>query len=299
MDIYIPYFYIIQDIRNGMYYAGSKYGKDANPENFMIEGGYQTSSNVIRSIIEEFGLSIFTIRKLKIFTGGEDAYNYETRFLVKINAEHNENFYNSHNNSFYGFGSLGFKRLLIETIGSDNPSSLSWVKKKKEITCLNNHGVKNPFQSPEIRNRINLTNNEKYGGNSPFNSVNVRQKFEENNMLNYGVAWPMQRQDVKDKREVTFLNKYGVNNPLNNPEIKQKSTETMIRKYGFSHPSQMPSSKEVKRLKEQIKLNRSELSILKAYSEKHNIKLSPGWKQRRDSWIFETLRSLYEEFGPL
>jgi len=38
MNIYNPYFYIIQDTRNGMYYAGSKTSKGANPENFMIMG---------------------------------------------------------------------------------------------------------------------------------------------------------------------------------------------------------------------------------------------------------------------
>lgn len=56
MTIYAPYFYIIQDRRNGMYYAGSKYSKKksqrTNPIHFMTEDGYQTSSSVIRTIID-------------------------------------------------------------------------------------------------------------------------------------------------------------------------------------------------------------------------------------------------------
>ena len=37
-DCYQPYFYVIQDSCNGMYYAGVKWGKDANPGIFMVEG---------------------------------------------------------------------------------------------------------------------------------------------------------------------------------------------------------------------------------------------------------------------
>lgn len=57
MDIYTPYFYNIQDTRNGMYYAGIKYGKDANPKTFMTEGGYQTSSKTIKKLIISFRLT--------------------------------------------------------------------------------------------------------------------------------------------------------------------------------------------------------------------------------------------------
>lgn len=56
MTIYIPYFYIIQDVRNGMYYAGAKWGRDANPANFMVEGGYTTSSKIINAVIEKHGM---------------------------------------------------------------------------------------------------------------------------------------------------------------------------------------------------------------------------------------------------
>ena len=92
------FFYIIEDIRNGMYYAGSKYGKDANPEKFMVEGGYTTSSTNINKLIEEFGLKIFIIRKMKIFDTSKEAISYETRFLKKVNARINKRFYNLHNN---------------------------------------------------------------------------------------------------------------------------------------------------------------------------------------------------------
>jgi hypothetical protein len=95
---YIPYFYIIQDIRNGMYYAGAKWAQDANPSNFMIEGGYETSSETIKELIQQYGLNNFVIRKIRTFSSAQKAYDYETRFLQKIDARNNPSFYNKHNN---------------------------------------------------------------------------------------------------------------------------------------------------------------------------------------------------------
>jgi len=100
MYIYTPYFYIIQDVRNGMYYAGAKWGQDANPEHFMKEGGYTTSSNKIKKLIRENGLSLFKIVKIRTFHTAIKAQNYETRFLKKIDARNNLKFYNVHNNDW-------------------------------------------------------------------------------------------------------------------------------------------------------------------------------------------------------
>jgi hypothetical protein len=100
MSIYIPYFYIIKEVSTGMYYAGSKYGSDANPESFMKENGYITTSNKIRKLISENGLSSFKILKLRTFKTAHEAQNYETRFLRKIDARNHPRFYNGHNNDW-------------------------------------------------------------------------------------------------------------------------------------------------------------------------------------------------------
>lgn len=84
MAIYQPYFYVIQDKRNGIYYAGAKWAKDANPATFMVEGGYETSSDTIKELIRHHGLSNFIIRKIRAFETGEAAHDYETRFLQKV-----------------------------------------------------------------------------------------------------------------------------------------------------------------------------------------------------------------------
>lgn len=117
MAIYIPYFYIIQDVRNDMYYAGSKYGKDANPDNFMVEGGYITSSNTINESIKQNGLKNFIIRKIRTFKTAGDAYNYETRFLRRIDAAAHPRFYNKHNNERPSWGSSEMNDIMMEKYG--------------------------------------------------------------------------------------------------------------------------------------------------------------------------------------
>jgi hypothetical protein len=67
MSIYQPYFYIIQDTRNGMYYAGARWAINCDPIELLKEEGYKTSSKIVKSIIEEFGLETFVIRKNKNF----------------------------------------------------------------------------------------------------------------------------------------------------------------------------------------------------------------------------------------
>ena len=95
-----PYFYIIKHKRTGKYYAGSRYSKKSDPNELLKENGYITSSNLVKTIIEYEGLESFTIAKLKIFDNPQKAYDYETRFLKKVNAAKNNRFFNLHNNIF-------------------------------------------------------------------------------------------------------------------------------------------------------------------------------------------------------
>jgi hypothetical protein len=128
MSIYIPYFYVIEENSTGMLYAGSKWARDANPDNFMIkEGGYITSSNTIKLRIRENGIESFKIRKIKTFISPKSAYDYETKFLNKVNAKKNSRFYNKHNNDKITPGTYEFENIMLEKcnlvmIGTDNKS---------------------------------------------------------------------------------------------------------------------------------------------------------------------------------
>lgn len=125
----IPFFYIIENTKNGMLYAGSKVGVNANPKEFMTKKGYKTSSKIIKTIIEKFGLDIFKIRKLRTFSCPLEAYNYETKFLLKVDARNNPKFYNRCNNEWetkeiMGFGSENFKEI-IKSIYGENITNIS------------------------------------------------------------------------------------------------------------------------------------------------------------------------------
>ena len=84
-----PYFYIIEHKETGKYYAGSRTAQGCDPTDLLSE--YSTSSNTIKSL----GIENFTIRKI---VTRPDAYDYETRFLQRVDARSNERFYNKHNN---------------------------------------------------------------------------------------------------------------------------------------------------------------------------------------------------------
>lgn len=96
-----PYFYIIEHIRTKKLYCGSQYSKKCNPKNLLSteKNTYTTSSKIINEIIDIEGIDIFIIRKIKIFNTGDKAYNYETRFLQKLDCANNPKFYNKHNNN--------------------------------------------------------------------------------------------------------------------------------------------------------------------------------------------------------
>ena len=92
-----PYFYIIKHVPSQKYYVGCKINSRANSADFMTEKGYQTTSRVIKEIIQKDGLDSFEIIKIKHFETPDEALAYEMRFLTRVNAAKNIKFYNRHN----------------------------------------------------------------------------------------------------------------------------------------------------------------------------------------------------------
>lgn len=88
-----PIFYIIQHISSARYYAGYKSNKMA----FFQEGGYNTSCAEILDLISKEGFSAFQIMRIRYFETGEEALEYETRFLHRVKASSNPRFFNQHN----------------------------------------------------------------------------------------------------------------------------------------------------------------------------------------------------------
>jgi hypothetical protein len=81
-----PYTYFVLHIPTGLKYYGSKYGKGSNPETFWKPGGYFTSSEKVKNLLNEYGAESFKAEVRKVFTTPDQALNYEYRFLKKVDA---------------------------------------------------------------------------------------------------------------------------------------------------------------------------------------------------------------------
>ena len=96
-SIYTPFTYCITFILTGQRYYGVRYAKDCHPD--QLWSTYFTSSTKIKSLIEKHGKDSFTFQIRKIFITGKDACLWETKFLTKINAAKQPNWFNKHNGS--------------------------------------------------------------------------------------------------------------------------------------------------------------------------------------------------------
>lgn len=332
MSIYTPYFYVIQDVRNGMYYAGSKYGQDANPSNFMVEGGYETSSETIKGLIRQYGLDNFIIRKIKTFKSSSEAHRYETRFLVKVNARGNPRFYNGHNND----GNLDpdkLKSIMMELYGVEYPMQSQIVREKSKLTNLRKRGVEYPMQCDYVKEKSKQTSIEKYATEHPRQSQIVKDNLICSTIEKYGVENVFQAAFVKNKIKETNIERYGVEHPSHSPELMEKKAQNNFEKYGVRCTFQIPEIREkalekmwaenarqkrtntnVKRygvevaasspiVIEKVIETRRKLSerqsvlLLREYTRYFGIKLGEGWYQKSDDWLTYTLNEIQEKYG--
>ena len=119
-------------------------------------------------------------------------------------------------------------------------------KEKVKSTCLKNHGVENPFQSPEIKEKMKATWLENLGVENPFQSPEIKEKMKATWLENLGVENPGQSQEVKDKRKASCLKNLGVESPLQNKEVMKKVKETCLKNLGVENPSQSDTIKQQK-----------------------------------------------------
>ena len=324
ISIYIPYFYIIQHLNSGRYYAGVKYGIGSNPNQLLKANGYQTSSNIIKQIILEEGIEAFIIRKIKLFETGEAALAYESRFLRRVNAAFNDSFLNRSNNSFgtlnvdyektkqtclkkYGYEYVlqsveireKGKKTLLENYGVENPSQSPELQEKMKQTFLERYGTENPFQSEEVKERIKQTMLEKYGVESPYQLEEIREKGKKTCLENLGVENPSQSDEVKEKKKQTCLENNGTENPFQSEEVKERIKQTMLEKYGVKNPSQSPEIQEKKRCNFNSLNNRPIIIIIRKYRDKFSLKLGSKWFWKEKEFLDNMLLELKMIYGEL
>jgi hypothetical protein len=268
MTIYIPYFYIIQDVRNGMYYAGAKWGKDANPETFMVEGGYTTSSTSINELIRRHSLDIFSIRKIKKFNTTEETRNYETRFLQKVDARNNTKFYNCHNNE-----------------GAMNHEKMKFV-------MMELYGVSIPLQNKNIKEKYKKTCNKKYGVDWILESSEIKK----NGMIKkYGVDNYAKTDEWKEKTKNTCITKYDEDFYVLTDEFKMKTKLTCIKKYGVVHHTKTNEYRENVINEKKLKSQRPIVLELRKICKEKNIKLGKGWYQKSEKDLIEIKNNLISD----
>ncbi len=322
-SIYNPYFYIIQHISSGKYYAGVKYGIGSNPNQLLKSNGYQTSSDIIKQIILEEGIESFLIRKIKVFENASQALAYELRFLKRVNAAFNDNFLNRSNSSFRALNADYEKRKQtclkkfgceyalqsedvkekgkqtnLDNLGVENPSQSNNIKEKKKQTCLDNYGVEHPGQSEYVKEKSKHTCLEKFGCEFAFQSEEVKEKIKNTNLERCGFENPMQSPELQEKSKQTNLEKYGVEHPMQSEEIKERHKQTCLDNYGTENPSQSPEVKEKVRQTRNNLLNRPIVSEIRKYRDKFKLKLGSSWfwkKQETLDIILEELKMTYGE----
>ena len=295
MSIYTPYFYVIQDVRNGMYYAGSKYGKDANPDNFMIKGGYTTSSNLIKNIIEEQGFNSFIIRKLKKFKTANETVDYETKFLRKIDAAAHPSFYNCHNNNFNSYGSLLWKEAMIRQFGVPYPMQCEEVQEKSKQTCLEKYGVEYSFQSENNRQKSRQTCLDKYGVDNPAKSKEIQEKSKHTCLEKYGVEYSSQSKNNKEKSKQTCLEKYGVEFHTQVKEINDKRVSSRKKTISSTEWKETVGKEAILKRKETMFGNEENTETFKNSIKEGMSNMPIEKKEKRSASLSKSLSEYFEK----
>ena len=135
------------------YYAGCKINSRADSSNFMTERGYQTTSKVVRSLVQKDGLSSFKIIRIKHFETSDAALIYETRFLMKVNAAENIMFYNRHNGGKNFVNKGGYK--LAE-------STKQKMRKPKSGETIEKQNQEKRGRSKEVYKKAVATRKQRY-----------------------------------------------------------------------------------------------------------------------------------------
>lgn len=97
MNNTIPYTYLIRHKESRKYYQGSKTSRGCNPDDFLKEDGYLTSSKIIKKIIENEGIGSFEIISLDIFDDVIEARLAEVKYHSHFDVASNIEYYNQHN----------------------------------------------------------------------------------------------------------------------------------------------------------------------------------------------------------
>lgn len=199
-----PYFYIIQHIPTENYYAGCKISSHADSSNLMTEDGYKTTSKIVKKIIKQEGLLSFKILKIRHFENAQDALNYESRFLQKVNAAENTKFLNLHNGGKNFVNKGGYKL---------NEYTKNKMRKPKSKETIEKQNLQKKNRSEEVYKKMVKTRKSK---DAPWISEEQKEKIKKFNQS----YWNDQNRDIQKNRMIEYYK----NNPVSE-ETKNKKRE--------------------------------------------------------------------------
>ena len=228
MNIYIPYTYLIGWSKHNKFYYGRRTAKNCHPDEFWIK--YFTSSKEVKQFrIDNGEPDIIKIRKT--FPNNPNSCKlWESRFLKKIDAQHNLKFLNKRN-SDHKWDTTGI-----------SPSKESKEKRQKKIL---KYWSNIPLQEKErIQNKRTETMILRYGVMYYLQHQEFSIKTKLTNLKNYGVEYNLQVPEIREKGKQTCLERYGADNPQKCPIIKEKTKTTNLEKYGYEYIFQIPEIKE-------------------------------------------------------
>ncbi len=125
------------------------------------------------------------------------------------------------------------KATWISTLGVDNPSKSSKVKKSKEKTFKKHYGVTCSFKIPNLVKEGML---KSWGVKHPMDSKEIKNKLIQTNRRKRNVACVFQDNEVKSKIHKTMLEKYKVKYPMQSAQIKEKAKNTFLKNWNVEHP---------------------------------------------------------------
>jgi hypothetical protein len=239
-----PYFYLIRNKTTGKLYAGCKYGKDADPSNFLTPKGYHTSSSTIKKQIEESGPEAFEILILKTEEECKmHVHTFESRWLKDHDCVRRKEYYNMNGPWHPSPYSPEFKCLMLKKYGVQNPIQSPYIREKTKKTVLAKYGDSNIMSTEHFKTKSVATFRNNYGVDNPSQAEIVKEKKRLTNQKNRGSDTNMGTELFKQQVKETFVLNYGVDNPSKSRLVKEKKRQTSLKNFGVDHHTKTPEGK--------------------------------------------------------
>ena len=179
-----PFTYHLYHKPTDQHYYGVRYKKNCSPVELWTS--YFSSSPIVHQLIEQYGKESFVPSVRKIFETAEKAVAWETKFLSKVNAQHNDKWLNRHNGRAEFMGPHAHTEESKAKIGSkikgikrsEETKAKMRAKAKEREAKRRAEGWQYPADA-QIRARETLRARIAETGHDPWNTPEYRKALSE------------------------------------------------------------------------------------------------------------------------